>query len=410
MVALMAEQALRAYTPPYAYRNSRSPLSRVIDEMPYLARCSDNKTAGLVRPREFAVAQPYVQVNRTNVVSWLVFDLDHANAAIWQDEELPAPNMVVRNRTSGKAHLFYAIEPVLTGENARPRPIAYMKAVYDSLSERLEADKAYSGPVAKTPGHPWWETTEFHNHVHDLGELSEHLELKVKPYWSKEPDLDAVAHSRHCTLFEKLRYFAYSIVNDERRSGSYSSFCRRLRQFADQQNRFRKAGFTENLRVSQVRATVKSVSRWTWTRYTGRSDCHRGVMRLDKNVPLGDRQRLSAKRTHEVRRTASERKVRLACLELRQKGEKLTAVAVARAAGVTRQTVARYRHVLTEKPPVSGFISPKVVSFPQQAMKTEFVTFGVYQISALFSEFPVTNNASAVLDWIQWLRQRWCPD
>lgn len=73
-------------------------MERLLDTAPYLARCSDNKSAALVRPRDYAIHWPYMQVNRPNLVSWLVFDIDHNNPNIWEDANLPAPNFIVRNR------------------------------------------------------------------------------------------------------------------------------------------------------------------------------------------------------------------------------------------------------------------------------------------------------------------------
>ncbi len=54
-------------------------------------------------------ATPDMQVNRPGFVSWLIFDLDHTKAMIWEDAGLPAPNLIVRNRKSGHSHLYYAI-------------------------------------------------------------------------------------------------------------------------------------------------------------------------------------------------------------------------------------------------------------------------------------------------------------
>ena len=342
------------HTPSARFFENGTALNRILLEAPYLSRCSDDKTATRILPREYALRYPYMQINRPGMVSWLIFDLDHANSLIWDDVGLPAPNLTVRNRVNGHSHLYYAIEPVCTTENARPKPIQYMKAVYAAFAARLKADTEYnSGPVAKTPGHPWWQTTERHDHTYNLGDLAEYVELKVTP-WSTGPNLDKVSHSRHCTMFEWLRYFAYSVVNHEREQGSYIGFTRRLEAYAHKHNHFHDLGFTENLPLSSIRATVKSVARWTWNRYTGDGDCNRGVMQLDKTLPLAERQRLAAKRTHEERHKATESKIRLACQGLKRRGEALVQTAIAGLAKLTRQTVAAYAYVVDEfrRPPV----------------------------------------------------------
>ncbi|MCW5323647.1 replication protein A [Verminephrobacter aporrectodeae subsp. tuberculatae] len=347
-------------------------------EAPYLPRCSDDKTATRIRPREYAIRYPYMQVNRPGMVSWLIFDLDHTKAMIWEDTGLPAPNLIVRNRKSGRSHLYYAITPVCTTENARSKPIAYMRAVYEAFAARLDADTDFhSGPVAKTPGHPWWLTHELHAHVHELGELADYVDLAVSSPWGKGAQLDEVSHSRHCILFEHLRHYAYSIVNRERERGSFATFTRLLEAYARSRNSFQKLGFMENLAQSSLKATVKSVARWTWDRYVGSGRCHRGVMQLDENLPLVERQRLAAVRTHNVRHKATESKVRTACRVLQQKGEALTQAAIGRVADITRQTVAIYKHVLDEvlKPAVAVVLGGVLGN-------AEDVKYGVHQVTA----------------------------
>ncbi|GFZ63427.1 replication initiation protein [Pseudomonas syringae pv. theae] len=340
--------ASSTHLPPARFFEDGTALNRLLLEAPYMARCSDDKTATRVRPREYALRYPYMQVNRPGMVSWLVFDLDHANALAWDDAGLPAPNLMVRNRKSGHSQLFYAVPSVCTTENARAKPIQYMKAIYAAFAARLDADVDYhGGPVAKTPGHPWWETTEFHSHVYELGELASAVELTVKP-WATGPKLDQVSHSRHCILFEQLRYFAYSIVNRERELGSFESFMRSLDAYAYNHNSFLKQGFSENLPLSSIRATVKSVGRWTWDRYTGDRRCHRGAMQLDGSLSLTERQSLAARRTHELRHKATESKIRAACRQLQDQGKALVRSAIAALAGVSASTVARYAHILSE--------------------------------------------------------------
>ena len=363
------------------YYQPGTSLNRLLSEAPYLPRCSDNKTAALVRPRDYAIRYPYMQVNRQDMVSWLVFDLDHSNSLIWEDVNLPAPNLVVRNRNNGHSHLFYAIVPVCTSENARSKPIQYMKAVYEAMAARLNADSAYSGPVAKTPGHPWWSTWEIHGAEYDLGELADYVDLISAPPWSTSPNLDSVSHSRHCLLFEELRFYAYSIVSREREEGTFKSFRRLLEAYADSKNNYRSRGFSMDLSFAQVCATVKSVARWTWDRYTGCSKCNRGVMGLDKTMPLKERQRLAAERTHQERQNATESKIGAACRLLQKKGERLTQVAVARAAGLSRQTVAKYQNILNESSELSPLEAAPLVSVSRAALA---VNYAAHQISAPF--------------------------
>jgi len=353
-------------------------LNRVLQEAPFLARCSDNKTAARVRPRQYAIRWPYMQVNRPGMVSWLIFDLDHGNCHVWEDVGLPAPNLVVRNRSSGHSHLFYAIPPVCTTEKARSKPIEYMKAVYEAMAVRLQADLAFhSGPVAKTPGHPWWDTWEVHAYVHELGQLAEYVDLAPKPRWGRGPDLEVVSHSRHCLLFEQLRYFAYSIVAREREKGSFDTFNRLLEAYAYNANSFAKRGFSEDLPLSSIKATVKSVARWTWDRYTGVGRCHRGVMQLDRTLPLDERQRLAAARSAELRRRATESKVRAAARQLLASGARLALAAVAKATGLSRQTVATYKHVLAEVLLPAATVVTELAKVP-----AEMVKFGVHQVAA----------------------------
>lgn len=146
-----------------------------------------------------------MQINRREMVSRLIFDLDHANSLIWDDLSLPQPNLIVRDRVNGHSHLYYAISPVCTSEKARDKPIQYMKAVYSAFALLLKADPDYrSGPVAKTPGHPWWLTTELRDSVYELADLADYVDTQVSS-WSKASRLEDLPESRHVILFEKLR-------------------------------------------------------------------------------------------------------------------------------------------------------------------------------------------------------------
>ena len=116
-------------------------------------------------------------------------------------------------------------------------------------------------------------------------------------------------------------------------------------------------------------------------------------MELDKTTPLAERQKLSAKRTHEVRQKATESKIRAACRALHNQAKPLAIAAIAALSGITRQTVAKYRHVINEtrsnvvvalKPShtTSTPAAPKSPSWPSQVSNSLCVKHGANQIPA----------------------------
>ncbi len=320
-------------------------MHRLLDTAPYLARCSDNKTASLIRPRHYAIRWPYMQVNRPSMVSWLIFDIDHPNPDIWEDNNLPAPNFIVRDKRKNTAHLYYAIIPVCTSDKGRSKPIQFMKRVYKAMAKKMNADLSYAGTVAKTPHHQDWLTTELHGHEYELSELADYVDIEYVPPWAVKNDFD-MEHSRNCTLFEELRHFAYSIVTQAREQSHYEAFKDRLERYAEQRNDFALRGFDSNLNYSEVKATVKSVARWTWDKYIGSECANRGIMNLDTSLSKEERQSLAAQRTHNERKTASAKKVLLATQKLVREHQKVTYSAIAKLCKLTRQTVKKYQSVI----------------------------------------------------------------
>jgi hypothetical protein len=386
MASAVQENTLRA-----RFGEPASPMQRVIEQAPYIAHCSDDKTATKKRPTDYAVRWPYMQLNRSGMVSWLIFDCDHGDVFRWDAAGLPPPNLIVANRNGGPGfHLFYAITPVCTTEKAREHPQRYMRAIRARMVELLGADPNYhGGGVSKTPGHPWWHTIELHSHEYSLGELNEYFELpREELRFGKVPDLSVHHHARHATLFHELRYFAYSIVNGMKEQSTYDAFFQRLMTEAQRLNNYgSKRGFIDlkrmvphtDLRASQVRATVRSIARWTWDKYTGDGRCNRGVMRLSKALPLAERQRLAAERTHGERSKATAARIQAACGLLRAKGEALTQTALAALTRLSRQTVAKYQHLIDE---FASRVAEPAAPKGEAARQPVIVKFATCQITA----------------------------
>jgi len=380
----------------HAYRlpSWSTALERFYELAPYFPRCSTTKNAALTRPKELAVRHPYIQVNPKCLVSWLIFDLDDVEDWYsWETADLPPPNLVVRNRQGAhrSEHWYYAITPVAKGPNAREKPLAFLKAVYQGMAAKIRyADPRYAnGPVAKTPGHRFWSTLEIHDHEYSLGELAEYLAMgdSVSPPLPGEHQ-DAEIESRHVWMFNHLRRrVAYPNVVRFRENDDYEGFERLLLSEAGRANQFAQSGWgRSNLRLSQLKATCRSIARWTWYRYTGRgSGCTRGVMRLSGSLPLRERQQLSSNRTHEVRRQSTKDRIVASVKALKLAGEVVTFAAIARNSGLCRQTVARYRDLVDQccsAPGSNAQVCVNAGSERKDAVRSGCVTFGVNQITS----------------------------
>ncbi len=104
-----------------------------------------------LRQRARASCTVYPQNNQPHAQFWLVFDVDREGAAIdWSDRNAPAPNITVKNRVNGHAHLLYALNiAVRTAPDASVKALKYAAAVERSLCEKTCADVNYSGLIAK---------------------------------------------------------------------------------------------------------------------------------------------------------------------------------------------------------------------------------------------------------------------
>jgi len=340
---------------------------RFYEALAFKPWCGDDKSAMLVRPKNLAVKKAYIAPNPPSHVHWLVFDLDHTDYFVWHEASLPEPNIAVQNPSNGYTHLYYAISPVCITDNARKGPIRYMEAVARGMTKALGADPSYTGRIAKNPMSPAWRVTEFHTHQYDLDELANEVEPISKPFISSyEEDMP---EGRNCALFHELRHWAYTEVAQFRNQSSENKWHDAVLNQALSLVRI-EADFTYN----EVKNTAKSVAKWTWAHYTG-NGINRGVMDLqNSDLPLKARQRLASRRTHLIRSSASEERVKKAIETLTKDKCLPSKAAVAALAGISRQQVTRrYAHL---------FVLTNTIKKRGGSNLNHFVTYGVHQITA----------------------------
>lgn len=323
---------------------------RFYDLAPKKPYCTDLKGSGLIiRGRDSAFTRSYVQHNPPALCHWLTFDQDHENLTLWEEANLPAPNLIVRNLENRRAHVSYAIESVCTSEAAKPRPMAYAQAIQEVYCEKLQADPGYTGLITKNPMHEDWHVWELHTHVYKLGELAEHVELEQR-YWTRKRAANHGHYGlgRNCALFHRLRFWAYDWVGyyrDETGTG-FSEWMQTVLEKAEAFNEF-----PQPLCHGEIKSTAKSVGKWVWEKYfpAGKRK-KRGAMAsmLSGNVlpiDLATKQRLSARRTNQERKSSTEEKIIHAIGELTAQGSKVSQAAVSRLTGIHKNTLSRnYSH------------------------------------------------------------------
>lgn len=366
-------------------------LDRFLRSLPYKPSCGDDKACQLIRSRPHAIRYPYIQPNPPQMQHWIVLDLDFEDLAEdkykepWQQETLfsllesetlPCPNFAVMNRHNRNCHIYFAIEPVCTSVNGRKGPKLYLDAVTRGLNARFKGDSSFTQRNAKNPFSSVWETVVFHSDVYSLGELADYVELTSKPWFGNTEDKPEPA-GRNCALFEELRQWAYREVKGYRQQSTFEHWHQRVLLAAESLNYFPGNSKGSQLPYSEVKSTAKSVAKWTWDHYQGGA-INRGVMDLEaSDLPLENRQRLAARRTHQVRRENTEARIKEAISILKARNERVTKAAAARLAGLSRQHVtSHYSHLFDSPTPAK-----KAADRPRQS-----VFYGVHQVTAVRSE------------------------
>jgi hypothetical protein len=284
----------------------------------------------------------------------MVFDVDRGNesALSYLDADLPDPNIISKNSENGNCHLFYQLQqPIWTHSTAGKKAYNYHKAIKDTLTDKIGADKGYCGLISKNPLHEQWHTTELHSGKFELVELAGRHDLKQ----TKPLEAANSIEGRNCTLFDTLRLDAYKRVNEYRDLGArfYDMWLKTLESEAQAIN----STFNEPLPYSEIRATAKSIAKWTWRNYDGTDNTNRGKMgfgetrHTNPEAPMLSqeetkrRQSLSAELTNKHRKENTELQIKQAIERLEANGEKVTKAAVAKMTGLARENISRnYAH------------------------------------------------------------------
>lgn len=317
-----------------------------LPEKPYF---SYQNYAKYVRPKKHIYEYTHLQFNHPEIIKYIVVDLDKFALDIL-DTNLK-PNLLVINKDNPRGHAFFRLKSFVgCTSNSKMKPQRTLRLITHSINNYLfdtaGADHCFNGHLAKNPffendykiysfNQDAWEFEDFFENIPD-----QHIKLnKPKTLTVQGVELEAVAvGERNCYLFDAVRFESYKLKS---RFSTFENFANAVQEYAEKSN-----GRLQNpLQYGELQGLIKSISKWTWTKYDGSDGKNRGVMELDAkghNLTLQDKQVLGAKYSHEKRKETSYKAISDAFYSLVNDGLKPTQKAVAKRSGKGIATVKRY--------------------------------------------------------------------
>lgn len=235
-------------------------IERFRQSLPVKPYCTDDLGFLEIRAAEYAIQKRFIQPNEPVNLRWMVYDVDRSSANFdWYDRNCPPPNIIATNLENGHAHLFYGLKvPVWQQYGPKDSAYRFAAAVDVAMTSKLDADKAYAKLIAKNPlRSDKWLVQTFQDAPYDLPWLADYLDLSA--FEDKRRNLPGIGLGRNCTLFDRLRFWAYRNIRREWISADFWRYS--VEVVAQGYN-----DFEYPLPGSEVRSIAKSVASWTWRR------------------------------------------------------------------------------------------------------------------------------------------------
>ncbi|MEN6437503.1 MAG: replication initiation protein [Syntrophobacter sp.] len=338
-------------------------LDRFEKSLPTRPYATERFEAGLFAMRkEAALEQPYIQLHGVRR-AYLPFDIDEPGAAFsFEEAGLPPFTITVVNPGNAHAHGLYELEfPVLFPDSygeitARPKPVAFYRAVKEAYRQKLKADPGYVGMIVKNPLHGHWQTI-IHDRLYTLEELAEYVDIRqIRPFEACNTDvaLERVGPIpegyRNDVVFNLARKLTYPRVKT---CGSYEDLFGTTMNITTMLN----MKCIPPLPEREVCQIVKSIARYCWHRRDvfNRNGRNRGACGFDplppvmeaqaRQMEVNNRKVAGAAYAATIKRMKTEGKIKAALEDLRAKGKRPTKAAVAKMTGLNRDSVYLYRHL-----------------------------------------------------------------
>jgi len=293
-----------------------------------------------------------LRYNRADILlQYIIIDCDNNDyQTIMKDPSLPIPNYIIANKGSVGGHLFFILDrPILKGKAFNYFKNRFFR-LFDLLTKLYNGDVQNKGYIGKNYlNHKDFTHNVLSHHLWSLVALEKHFEshsittkrvieeaARTITSVSKEDE-----GGRNNGLFNALRKYAYKEI---RLSTSDRYFIENVTLSADKLN----SGYEKPLEAREVKDVVKSVVKYCLKRKRSLRayKVQRGKMKLDKSIELKEKQKLGAEYTAKVKASKSELKLKVAILEMKSKGIKISVSSLSKYTSLSRPTVTKYKHLI----------------------------------------------------------------
>ncbi len=246
--------------------------SRFAEHLPRKPYCTDDLTAGLqIRPQPIALKRAYIQHNHPGMIWAMVLDIDRpcfhpeSGEPIWESFGLPPPNLVVMDKQTGRGHLVYLLAAgVCRTELGHLKPLRYIASIQRAYTFALGADPGYAGLICKNPFNDRWRVWEIHGNPYTLADLAAYVDLTAKAAKLPSDASESFGFGRNVTMFHTGRKWAYRAIREYWAPNGLGRWSETVLERLHDLN----GEFMQPLPFAEVKATAKSISRWTWQRMT----------------------------------------------------------------------------------------------------------------------------------------------
>ncbi|HAS8353365.1 TPA: hypothetical protein I7721_19965 [Vibrio vulnificus] len=267
----------------------------IISQLPHKPYCSDNLDYGLkIKPKNKALNMLYLQLNNPSVQTCLLFDIDKDNSFYaFEDAGLPPPHFTTQNPENGRCHMGFILKAgICKTQNAKLEPLRYAAAVEAGIAKKLEADPGFAGLITKNPFNEHWRPHWSNKDLYDLDYLADFITLEK----SQKEKCENYGLGRNVNLFDDLRHYAYSNVLKFKNESDFNNWMLEIERQAINLNTYSNP--TNLLPFNEIKATSRSVGKWTWKNFSAEKFSKLQSERGKRN--LGKRKETSIKSMNKI--------------------------------------------------------------------------------------------------------------